>query len=381
MGALHQIERSQGAALNPHAEQALAHVRTALAELQTHGAGHPAADRAMEAVAGSLSHVHNLFKLTQAPPASPVAAPVPAAVAAVAAAPAARLTPPRPQPAVAAPQQAPHTQQPHAPQQQQQQQPNLGATVTLEPQRIPAPQPAVAPQPAAPQQPHPHAHAPGPQQAAPQQAPHYQAASQPQLHVPQHAPQYQPRPQQAQPVPHFQAPPQHAPAPQAQAPAQPMPPQPQTAPSFQAVADPFARRHSPPPEGPSAGGSGPLRASVPVPSPPPTSNATIVEAALGAHSATNFYKGLSGNDIIDHGGLFVATYMVPRIGSTVRLKVSLPGGYEFEANALVKWARESSDADSAQPGFGAKLTELSPEARQLVYRYVRNREPLFHDDF
>jgi uncharacterized protein (TIGR02266 family) len=110
-------------------------------------------------------------------------------------------------------------------------------------------------------------------------------------------------------------------------------------------------------------------------------NMPIIAADLGAHSPTNFYKGLSGNDIIDHGGLFVSTYMIPKLGTAVRLKVSLPGGYEFEANAVVKWAREQSDAGAdAPPGFGAQFTGITPEARQLVYRYVRNREPLFHDD-
>ena len=104
-------------------------------------------------------------------------------------------------------------------------------------------------------------------------------------------------------------------------------------------------------------------------------------ADLGAQSSTNFYKGLSGNDIIDHGGLFISTYKIPKIGTPVRLRVSLPGGYEFEANAIVRWSRESSEGgDEAPPGFGAQFTQITTEARQLVYRYVRNREPLFHDD-
>jgi hypothetical protein len=104
-------------------------------------------------------------------------------------------------------------------------------------------------------------------------------------------------------------------------------------------------------------------------------------AELGAHSPSNFYKGLSGNDIVDHGGLFVSTYKLPKLGSRVRLKVSMPGGYEFEANAVVRWRREPTDAsDGAPPGFGAQFTDITPEARQLVYRYVRNREPMFHDD-
>ncbi len=118
---------------------------------------------------------------------------------------------------------------------------------------------------------------------------------------------------------------------------------------------------------------------MPVPAPPPAGAAQRIAADLGAHSPTNFYKGLSGNDIIDHGGLFVSTYALPKIGTPVRLKVSLPGGYEFEANAVVRWTREASG--DAPPGFGAQFTGITPEARQLVYRYVRNREPLFHDDF
>ena len=106
-----------------------------------------------------------------------------------------------------------------------------------------------------------------------------------------------------------------------------------------------------------------------------------VEADLGAHSSSNFYKGLSGHDVIDSGGIFVATYQVPALGQSVLLKVSLPGGYEFEARGVVRWTRDAGAASAdAPPGFGAQLTDISPEGRQLVYRYVRNREPLFHDD-
>lgn len=115
-----------------------------------------------------------------------------------------------------------------------------------------------------------------------------------------------------------------------------------------------------------------------------TTGTLQVEAALGAHSTTNFYKGLSGNDVIDSGGIFVATYNIPAIGQVLQLTVSMPGGYEFEAKGVVKWCRDApqnaSMVPDAPPGFGAQFTELTPEAKQLVYRYVRNREPLFHDD-
>lgn len=107
-----------------------------------------------------------------------------------------------------------------------------------------------------------------------------------------------------------------------------------------------------------------------------------IAAELGAHSATNFYKGLSGNDVVNSGGIFIATYQIPPIGKQLLIRVSLPGGYEFEAKGIVRWTRDSnsSGGDLVSPGFGAQFTEISPEARQLVYRYARNREPLFHDD-
>lgn len=104
-----------------------------------------------------------------------------------------------------------------------------------------------------------------------------------------------------------------------------------------------------------------------------------VEANLGAHSPTNFYKGLSGNDVIKDGGLFVATYEIPAIGTPLWISVNMPGGYQFEAVAEVRWTRETGAGD-APPGYGCAFKNLTEEARKLVYRYVRNREPLFHDD-
>lgn len=107
--------------------------------------------------------------------------------------------------------------------------------------------------------------------------------------------------------------------------------------------------------------------------------AVVVEASLGTHSATNFYKGLSGNDVVDDGGLFIASYEIPPLGTALSLTVHMPGGYQFQALALVKWSR-AAGSGGALPGYGCVFRSLSAEARQLVYRYARNREPLFHDD-
>ena len=103
------------------------------------------------------------------------------------------------------------------------------------------------------------------------------------------------------------------------------------------------------------------------------------EAFLAANRECNFYKGFTGNDIFDSGGLFVTAPKPPKIGEAVQLKLHLPGGFEFEAQGTVQWTRQGSSSGSSA-GFGAKLHGVDAEERQLVYRFVRNREPLFYDD-
>lgn len=266
MSALHRVEASQGAARGEAGPAALNAARHALALLQQQPPGYPAVDQALEAIAGSLSLIHQL---------SQAAAPQAAAFAGTVA---------------AAPQAAPQAWQ------------------------QPAGYPPAQQPPAHQQQP------PAYQQPPYQQPPAYQ----------QQPPAYQQPPAQPQPAAYQQpAPAYHAPA-----------------------------------AAPAGGTGAPLR----------------IEAELGAHSTTNFYKGLSGNDVIDSGGIFIATYQIPEIGRNVVVKVSMPGGYEFEALGVVRWTREAVSGSDSTPGFGAQLTQISPEGRQLVYRYVRNREPLFHDD-
>jgi hypothetical protein len=115
----------------------------------------------------------------------------------------------------------------------------------------------------------------------------------------------------------------------------------------------------------------------------------VIEAPLGTNSPSNFYSGLAGGDVVLSGGLFVATYQVPEVGEAVLLEIGLPGGYEFLAKAIVGWTRSAAEAPTGlhsgggsaePPGFGARFTELTEEGRALIRRYVRNREPLFHDD-
>jgi hypothetical protein len=109
-----------------------------------------------------------------------------------------------------------------------------------------------------------------------------------------------------------------------------------------------------------------------------------LDALLGANSASNFYRGFDGDDVVDHGGVFVATYNLPSLGQRIALRVSLPDGRDFTTRGVVKWRRlpapDGSHPQDIPPGFGLSMEEVSDDARALIARYVNNREPLFHDD-
>ncbi len=115
----------------------------------------------------------------------------------------------------------------------------------------------------------------------------------------------------------------------------------------------------------------------------PTRPALSIDTSLGVHSSNNFYHGLGGNDVLTHGGLFIATYSPPAVGQNVVLRVLMPGGYEFRARGVVRWCRDApktaSAAPYAPPGFGAELVDVPEEGKRLIERYVKNRPPLFHE--
>lgn len=372
MGILHRIERSQGKDLSGR-DQVLANIRGALNSLQTMTESHPAIDAVMEQVAGCLASAHQLARYE-----APAAAPAPATPAApaglapvVPTAPggvgnvAANIPPPQPTPQPVVHAANPFTQPaqvvpaaPHVP------------SAPIIPQSAPNPPPGfAAPPPVANMQQTmpltPAAPSPPPGQGpsntvrmqgdqVPEIAQAKALAAQ-QAHIAQQQAALQQAHQQSAQQQAAQQ--QHA-AQQAlqakQAPAQ----------AFQAaVAAPQSGAQSSRPA-PTGGGQ---------------SGNVIVE--LGTHSISNFYKGLGGNDVIEAGGIFVGTYKIPKLGAQVNLRVCLPGDYEFQATGTVQWIREPSHSgEGSEPGFGARFTQITPEGRQLVYRYTRNREPMFYDD-
>jgi hypothetical protein len=103
------------------------------------------------------------------------------------------------------------------------------------------------------------------------------------------------------------------------------------------------------------------------------------DVALGASSPSNFYRGLDGDDVVMHGGVFVATYAkLPSIGAAVVLCIELPGGNRFEVAATVAWTQDELGEDSPA-GFGAKLASAPEDARAMIAQFVRHRAPLMRE--
>jgi len=117
---------------------------------------------------------------------------------------------------------------------------------------------------------------------------------------------------------------------------------------------------------------------LPPPAPIPTGERRRIEANLGATTQSNFYVGFSGE--IAHGGVFLATYEALAKDTSVRMLVTLPGGFEFECDGYIRFVRDPMDFMSeAEPGMGIQFEELSNEARDLVLRFIRQRPPIFYD--
>ena len=103
------------------------------------------------------------------------------------------------------------------------------------------------------------------------------------------------------------------------------------------------------------------------------------DVALGASSASNFYRGMEGEDVVMHGGVFVATYAkLPPIGAAVILVIELPGGNRFEVAGIVAWTQDELGEDSPA-GFGARIATAPEDARAMIAQFVRHREPLVRD--
>ena len=104
-----------------------------------------------------------------------------------------------------------------------------------------------------------------------------------------------------------------------------------------------------------------------------------VEIEIGVQSDTNFYTGFSCD--ISSGGLFVATYDVPAIGTDVNVNFHLPGCPVMSLDGVVRWVRDLNPADpDLVPGMGVAFGALEPQQARAINAFLAVRQPIFYEE-
>jgi uncharacterized protein (TIGR02266 family) len=101
-----------------------------------------------------------------------------------------------------------------------------------------------------------------------------------------------------------------------------------------------------------------------------------LETNVGLISESNFYTGFSQD--ISEGGLFVATYALRPVGTSVVVRFAVDE-VEIEAPGRVRWQRDPRNSD-VPPGMGIEFEGLDAVAEEAIRRFVTLREPLFHEE-
>jgi hypothetical protein len=106
--------------------------------------------------------------------------------------------------------------------------------------------------------------------------------------------------------------------------------------------------------------------------PPPP--AKTVQVEINLFSRHNFYVGSSGD--LASGGVFVATAVLPPLGSSVALQLDVPFLEPLLTTATVEWVRESSQMGRVSPGVGLSLRHLPEAERLTLEKFFQERAPL-----
>ncbi len=103
------------------------------------------------------------------------------------------------------------------------------------------------------------------------------------------------------------------------------------------------------------------------------------DVALDASSPSTLWRSMDGDDVVRHGGVFVATYAkLPPLGAILALALEFPGGVRVECQGQVSWVQEHL-GDDTPAGFGVKLVNPSNDLCATIAQFVRYREPLVRE--
>ncbi|MFT3923825.1 MAG: PilZ domain-containing protein [Myxococcales bacterium] len=96
------------------------------------------------------------------------------------------------------------------------------------------------------------------------------------------------------------------------------------------------------------------------------------------HTESNFYSGYSGD--LSDGGVFVVTYAQLKLGQSVDVELSLPGGLFIAATGRVAFLRSPvGHHGELSPGAGIEFDEIDASSRRAAESFMSRREPTFVD--
>lgn len=118
---------------------------------------------------------------------------------------------------------------------------------------------------------------------------------------------------------------------------------------------------------------------IPAPAPQGAPASVNVNTMLSMSTDHQFYTGFSEN--IEEGGIFVATFEPEPVGTPVVVNFRLPGNRPVTARGTVQWMREYNPlTPEMPPGMGVKFTELLPDDKRAIEKFMKTRAPMFYDD-
>lgn len=101
----------------------------------------------------------------------------------------------------------------------------------------------------------------------------------------------------------------------------------------------------------------------------------MLHAAVDVESEDNLYAGLSYD--VSAGGIFVATFDTPPLGTEVNVTVTLPDATKLELAGIVRWHRDARLASAGLPaGCGIEWNDLPMDALRSLLHFAELREPL-----
>jgi uncharacterized protein (TIGR02266 family) len=105
----------------------------------------------------------------------------------------------------------------------------------------------------------------------------------------------------------------------------------------------------------------------------------LLEVPVDLETENNFYAGVAGD--VSEGGVFVATHVAPPVGTSVVVRLTLPGeGEPLELDGVVCWLRDVTvSSDGMPPGCGVKWVDLPIKGKGVIARFVKERDPILFE--